>query len=265
MGGLDWSPDGQWVYFGITNGRYASAYRVHPDGTALTFIGPPNMDWASDVAVSDDGQWIVYKHAARSSSGSYLGRGGIWAMRIDGSENHQISVGQAGSCGPGWPVDDYDPEWSPDRQQVVFSALNATTCGWDIVRINADGTNRTTVFASTSSSTWNFIPDWNDNGILFTEMVLMVPQYYGGTIIQPDGSGKTRVGGNGGYVRWIPSTLAPSTPTPIAPVGGIAELSSGSGSEESTDAWVLGVTLGAALALGLGAWHVRRRWLHRKA
>jgi len=52
-----------------------------------------------------------------------------------------------------------------------------------------------------------------------------------------------------------------SCPSPVSPVGGIAEMPDVSGSSDRTDVAIAGLAAVAAVALAAGAWYASRRWV----
>ena len=115
----------------------------------------------------------------------------------------------------GWAIGDYDPEFSPDGQHVVFGYNRPSGPGWDIVSIGIGGEDRDTLVSGSFLSMMG-IPDWSHDGdtILFSEWtcdLLGRPVYIGASTVSPDGTGYTRLEGpfqeksdGGTHGRWIP-------------------------------------------------------------
>lgn len=119
-----WSPDGTRVVYAADTADGSSIHIVNADGTDDHAIGTllTNRDYFS-VAFSPDGTKLVYD--AGTDSGF-----GIFVMNLDGSS--AIRIG---------PTDqDYNPSWSPDGSQIVFTRQEEGAES-DIWLMNADGTD----------------------------------------------------------------------------------------------------------------------------
>jgi hypothetical protein len=210
MGGVVFSPDGQWVYFGAIDGPYGRLYRVRPDGSDLTRISEDTA-WQSDIGISRDGNWLLYHRQERVADGSFVNKGEIWAMRPDGSENHRVTDGGAGDpdVQGGWPIGDFDAEFSPDGRQVIFAHNDPAHSGWGIARVNADGSGRTDLVVG-SATHINGIPDWGlDDRILFSVWDWTSGNLRTSAAMNEDGSGLrllegASIGDDGlSWTRWI--------------------------------------------------------------
>jgi hypothetical protein len=141
--------DPQLVVFGkdFKTGDKNQVYIERYDGqgpiTCLTCTGPgAETDNVNGVpAVSPDGQWIIFHswrgHYLTIGSPGYGGMGStLWAMRIDGSDQTQLTDVQPPSAGPfnGEGIDDYHAYWSPDGTHIEYAHLN-----WNFVTGGGEG------------------------------------------------------------------------------------------------------------------------------
>ena len=79
------------------------------------------------------------------------GNAEIYTMNSDGNE--QVNLTQHAA-------EDYDPVWSPDGKQILFSS-NRGKGVFDLYVMDADGKNVRKVFAN---SKYRRYPDWSPNG-----------------------------------------------------------------------------------------------------
>jgi hypothetical protein len=171
--------------------------------TCLTCSGPGSeVGNVNGVpAVSPDGQWIIFHswrgHYLTIGSPGYGGMGStLWAMRIDGSQQTQLTDVQPPTAGPfnGEGIDDYHAYWSPDGTHIEYAHLNwnfVTGGGegkWDVrvaeFHVDAGGTPylANTHVVRPANGHWYETQWWNPNpkrpGFLYTE-----------TFPQPSGEG----------------------------------------------------------------------------
>jgi serine/threonine protein kinase/dipeptidyl aminopeptidase/acylaminoacyl peptidase len=102
VAGLDWTPDGQIVYFTHT-GETTDLIKVKPDGTEVrTLIKDSKI--AEQPSVSSDGKFVYF---ASTRSGTPH----IWRTSVEGSDLKQLTFGDFA---------DYAPIESPDGRWVLF-------------------------------------------------------------------------------------------------------------------------------------------------
>ena len=79
------------------------------------------------------------------------GNAEIYSMNADGSNQVNLTMHRA---------EDYDPVWSPDGEQILFSS-NREKGVFDLYVMDADGTNVQKVF---TNSKYRRYPDWSPDG-----------------------------------------------------------------------------------------------------
>jgi Tol biopolymer transport system component len=138
------SPNGNWIAFttfkncdkfnehkGQPRGCTTAIYRVHPDGSGLQRL----TAWGENASYPDwkpNGQWISHDSGDNGKQGQH---GGIWLMRPDGSNDHEIV---SGSPITSKRVDFYNNAvFSPDGTAMIFTHFLPDTS--DLVRATATG------------------------------------------------------------------------------------------------------------------------------
>lgn len=222
---FSWSPDGRHMLLtGMLGGGKPGLYIARANGTearALTDTGTA-CSWG---AWSPDGRHIAY---VANVDSAYA----VFVMNADGSGVRRITTGAADETNPSWSPDgsrlafvstrggaraiwtmdrdgasptqlcdaigdEHNPVWSPDGQRVAYYF---TRDGADSIGIvNADGSNAVTL----GPGVW---PNWSphDEKLAFTYGVTrrQQPDVW---IMNPDGSGRTRLAGPGFFARWSPN------------------------------------------------------------
>jgi len=226
-GGVDWSPDNQFVYFAGLKGFALDIYRIRPDGTGLRNITlgiekvlAPGVagKLVTDTGVSPDGKWIVFKFLYPRRAAARLGvpqKSRLAVCRVDGTEPKFVTDGgdikplAHGLWGPG----DFDPEFSPNGQHICFQrATDVATVSaaklpsHDMMRIKIDGTGLKRL-SPKGNPGMHGIGDWSeDDRIVFSEWNGR-DRYVGPVVVNADGSDYHRLTGlprGGTHVRWIP-------------------------------------------------------------
>jgi len=189
-GGLAWSPDSEWAYFsgpGAERNVFdVKRVNIHTgEIQVLTanlnqLLGQPagvRPKSVTDIDVSNDGKWLVFNYRSpemmTAGIAAGLPKARIGVMKLDGSQAHLVSDG--GSRPPGrrgvWPVGDFDPDFSPDGTQIVFSRI--TDAGWvtpdlstwDLWIVNLDGSAAHNISGDNRTAA-EVIPSWGDDGLI---------------------------------------------------------------------------------------------------
>ena len=183
-----WSPDGQWIAFGL--GGYLQARKTRPatimlvrrDGTGARALTPDSLN-AGFPSWSPDGKRIVYR---------------VWGpdegLRILNLEDHSVTV----------LTSDYDnlPFWSPDGALIAFTRKHDTN-NFDIYTIRPDGSDLrqlTTTPANDAHAVWTEDSQylmWNSGIYGFKDEAALYDntfQPYGGIfIMKADGTDKRQL------------------------------------------------------------------------
>ena len=178
-GGLAFSPNGKKIAFD-RGGLHADIWVMRADGTAAHRItyGPADD---SEPTWSPDGTRIAFER-----------NGNLWIQNLPTHHAHQVVIGPAhlpdwspsggfiafGRGGDLWRVApdgtgltrlthtpnlfESSPSWSPDAGQIVFGVVGASREIYLRV-MNADGSNRVTLTAPSSSVT-SYAPVWSPDG-----------------------------------------------------------------------------------------------------
>jgi len=159
------SPGGDWIAFTTfkncdrfnerknqPTGCTTAIYRVHPNGTGLARLTP----WGENASYPDwspDGQWIAHDSGDNGKQGQH---GGIWLMKPDGSNDHEIVNGSPLTSKR---VSFYNnPVFSPDGTSMIFTHFLPLTS--DLVRATATGGNLTPIVIGTEDVNFQNRADW---------------------------------------------------------------------------------------------------------
>ncbi|MFH2101843.1 MAG: NBR1-Ig-like domain-containing protein [Chloroflexota bacterium] len=191
--GPRWSPDGsRLVYVAAPGSSGWRAYTVDTAGSAPLLV-PGIPEHATDVDWSPDGNRLVY--AVYTNSSDQIRD--LYIINIDGTGLTQLTNTP--------DIQENGPSWSPDGQQIIFSAVERVDNRFgtsDIYRINLDGTGLTRV---TSDPAGEFDPSWSPDG---TMIAFVSNRFDFGDgnyeiyTINLDGSGETRLTYNRSTDRW---------------------------------------------------------------
>ena len=134
-----WSPDGRHLVFvrydhNVTP-QLGAIFTVNIDGTQLTQVTPWELD-GNEPDWSPDGTLIAFNVPGESL---VPGREeNIFTIHPDGTGLAQLTAHL--SAGPDGAQGTFDPSWSPEGSQLIFTHLPSTDGVADLYVINADGT-----------------------------------------------------------------------------------------------------------------------------
>jgi len=198
-----YSPDGSMIVFIRCRPDFeaCAVYRISADGTGLTAITPLKVSTLDfDARYSPDGETIAFDSS---------GRGGVqravYLMNADGSNVRRLT--QANLLAS-------SPEWSPDGSRIVFSthccALRHTAEIW---AINVDKTGLSEL--TFPGSRHDFTPSYAPAGdkIAF-ERDSPDFSHFAVWVMNPDGTGLTKIRGNSGEPQWGSAVSGGNTVVP---------------------------------------------------
>jgi len=159
------SPDGNWIAFttfkncdtfndrkGQPRGCTSAIYRVRTDGTGLSRL----TQWGQNASYPDwspDGAWIAHDSGDNGKQGQH---GGIWLMRPDGSDDHEIVHGAPFTHKR---TSFYNnPVFSPDGTAMIFTHFLPVTS--DLVRSTATGGSLDPIVIGTQDVNVQNRTDW---------------------------------------------------------------------------------------------------------
>jgi Tol biopolymer transport system component len=199
-----WSPDGTRLIFSTNrcgfdyNGDYtcqfAGSDRTAADSGGLVIMNPETKEITRPAAgaLGEEPAWSPTEDmVAFTRFTDKCCKLHLFVMRLDGSEAQELSTPDV--------IDNFEPSWSPDGQQIAFNCLKPT---FGICVINKDGTNfrRLTDDALWDGHEWG--PQWSPDGtrIAFYKRTQANPTL-GVAVMAADGTGLTRLT-DGSSPRW---------------------------------------------------------------
>jgi len=207
---VDYKPSGLTSLLAFSSDRDQTVhiYTAKPDGMDIVSTSSEVQTFDGSPMWSPDGTRIVF---SSNDPDNYE----IWSMKADGSDRKRLT-NRTGL--------DTVPRYSPDGTKIVFVAEQIHTPGgdedeheheqeqensqeqghhhahaystYDVMTINADGSNMTALTVSSKANAWNSVPTWSPDGskILFStnrEGQSIIPVLY---TMSPDGSNQQRFG-----------------------------------------------------------------------
>jgi Tol biopolymer transport system component len=123
-----------------------------PTAPATTGASPSTVTTnpsPTPIAVLDGEPWIVYQWAPQHGRGLYL-------MRPDGSDSHEIAPELTGEAG--------GPDWSPDGERIAFELMVDDNV-FEIWTVKADGTDPQMLLACEAAPCVQVgVPAWSPDG-----------------------------------------------------------------------------------------------------
>jgi Tol biopolymer transport system component len=188
-----YSPDGTRIVFNRCRPDFESCaiYRINADGTGLTAITPFKIS-VQDVAprYSPDGATIAFNGNGRRGV-----RLAVYLMNADGSNVRRLTPAGLGA---------FAPDWAPDGSRIVFSThccgLRQPTAIWAI-NVDKTGLHELTF----PGQRHDFAPSYAPSGdkIAF-ERDSSDFSHFSVWVMNPDGTGVTKIRGNSGAPQWGP-------------------------------------------------------------
>ena len=122
------SLNGKIAFTRLLPGANNEIFLMNPDGSGQTNL---TNDPAYDefAAGAPDGSKIAFTRLVGG------GPGDIFVMNPDGSGQTNLT---------NTPAPDEHPDWSPDGQKIAFGSYAGSGSNWEIVVMDADGSNATT-------------------------------------------------------------------------------------------------------------------------
>jgi WD40 repeat protein len=146
-GAISWSPDSSSIVFASADGIAVAVV----GGPGARRVGEPGIT-SREPAWSPDGAWIAYR------GGRYDGEHGIWLVRPDGSEDHQVTDQQEPDGGM-----TAVPHWSPDGRRIV--SVQGGPGAEHLFTVDAGGANRRALPTTPDPNLPNEIwPSWSPDG-----------------------------------------------------------------------------------------------------
>ncbi len=206
-----WSPDGTKIAFSRANQGHQNIYVMNADGSGRFELTPGPASGSGDSGVdpnwSPTGARIVYSDS-----------GNLWTMNASGTGKLQLTTGAAADFWPAWSPDgakiafvrdlniyvmnadgsgltplatstgaERSPDWSPDGSKIVYERSG------QIYTMNADGSSQTPLTGGPGQG--GTLPSWSPDGtkITFDSNAFTAPNGYDIFVMNPDGTGVTRL------------------------------------------------------------------------
>jgi Tol biopolymer transport system component len=162
-------------------------YGIDPDGGGSHQITRTPAE-ETEPAISPDGTQVAYVRADARGLSCKGCPATIWIMNADGSNQHPLTQPQRSQ----W---DYDPAWSPDGTQIVFSRWYTAAAGPEHLFAVAAAGGPVRDLGVVGAS-----PAWGPSAIAYVEVGTPVD---GGSLwnVAPDGTGQRELaGGESAYL-----------------------------------------------------------------
>ena len=233
-GGVDWDPDNTHIYTSLVdhaNNNKVDIFKINIYDSTRTNItsgiddalGITHGKFVSDVSISHDGEWLVFalKKAESAPPFDLIKKSMIARCRTNGEDAQYVTYG--GDLPPqqfgAFSIGDYDPEFSPDDQWVVFERATLVKVNWGtpesgygagsgvIMKMKVDRSDSLIFTPQDTTATYG-VPDWSPDGEKIVLSELNENQSYIGTGImsaQGDGTDYKRITSRlyEAYGRWM--------------------------------------------------------------
>ncbi|WP_215543460.1 PxKF domain-containing protein [Amycolatopsis sp. CA-230715] len=219
------SADGTKVAFerGVGNPNL-QIHTMNPDGTGVTQITSGSTADGQSLAWSPDGTRLAYRNGGTltviNADGTNPVSLGVLGFQVNWSPDGSKLVYSSSSSTidtinpdgtgqttlasiPGQNL--YHPNWSPDGTKITFSVFSFDPLGNQVYTMNADGSGQTNIAGSNEDQTSVWSPDGTK--ILFTDNE-------GLQVMNPDGTGRTRIFTNDTFSATAEDWAAIPSPTP---------------------------------------------------
>lgn len=184
IGGIDWSPDGNWIVFG----SHAQICKIKRNGDSLTQLTSEGSNYFPSW--SPGGIWIVYDSNYEDSSGANV----IWKITYDG--NYKVDISQHG-VGE-WRM----PSWLPDGMKIIHQRFIGVGAP-EIYTMDTSGHNP--VRLTFDTDWWEELPKYSPDGSLIAFSAMPVPGIACHlSVMNSDGTNKHQISIHGYAPDWSP-------------------------------------------------------------
>ncbi len=190
-GGVEWDPDNNHIYTSLvdhTNNYKVDIFKINIYDSTRTNIteniddalGITHGKFVSDVSISSEGEWLVFALKKRETVPPYdlVKKSMIVRCRSNGEDAQYITYG--GNLAPQqfgtFSIGDYDPEFSPDNQWIVFERATLVKINWGtspeikrgvgsgvLMKMKVDRSDSLLFTPLDITSTYG-LPDWSPDG-----------------------------------------------------------------------------------------------------
>ena len=172
------------AFAGLRNGRDAGLFVVKPDGSGVKLL-PQTGSGDTQPTFSPDQKRIAFRRESGANPGIYV-------INIDGSGAQQLAGGHQGN------VPDGSPAWSPDGKQITFVRFSPSRNPpreYELMVMNADGSNQAAIQDLQGSTQSQFHPSWSPDSKWIAYSSGSAPGDNSSWIylVHPDGSGRLRM------------------------------------------------------------------------
>ena len=132
-GRLRWSRDGAQLVFSVEHGSGSAFVRLDARGEAIQELELPDVPGAGNPQISPDGSRVLFDAHSERSTESGDGLWELWTVDLERREPTRLTHND---------VDDWGASWAHDGTWIVFAGGGRNNEGYEIFRMNADGTGQ---------------------------------------------------------------------------------------------------------------------------